>query len=218
MHACLNDYFLPSCPRSSLFRLHIAPPPPALYYPFQQMLLLIFLGSTLLVAFLSSAGSHLPVCLRSRPSLASMLVSLFPPSMTAPSVYSRLDGAGGQDVLRMGEGDEERRRGGGIDSGAHQREFCEREEGRSGCLRAVRATGGICGFQSSLPAEAGHDLTATMTNCRNERLRHGRESFRTQRDRKTPLVSSPSSVDVGLFAFVKCLPSLTKMWKSGSAS
>lgn len=69
-----------------------------------------------------------------------------------------------------------------------------------------------------LPAEAGHDLTATMTNCRNERLGHGRESFRTQRDRKTPLVSSPSSVDVGLFAFVKCLPSLTKMWKSGSAS
>ncbi|THU52922.1 hypothetical protein C4D60_Mb10t09000 [Musa balbisiana] len=33
-----------------------------------------------------------------------------------------------------------------------------------------------------LPAEAGHDLTATMTNCRNERLGHGRESFRTQRD------------------------------------
>ncbi|XP_065027890.1 uncharacterized protein LOC135651607 isoform X2 [Musa acuminata AAA Group] len=60
MQAYLNDYFLPSSPRSILFRLLITPPLSRTILPFPQMLFLIFLGSTLLVAFLSSAGSHLP--------------------------------------------------------------------------------------------------------------------------------------------------------------
>ncbi|RZR77602.1 hypothetical protein BHM03_00002714 [Ensete ventricosum] len=49
-----------------------------------------------------------------------------------------------------------------------------------------------------------------MTNCRNGRLGYGRESFRPQRHRKPPLVSSPSSVDVGLLAFVEVGCSLAR--------